>query len=119
MVHSFEELSQDTPSQPKPDSEVISLLHPLAVAGALLYISITVFGPFILLEAPLVGGLPLFFGILFFVVTAVYVLGWAGWTLLHKKVQGTVTIKHGWPLLAIPVAIGFFYLFGAVLRLFI
>jgi uncharacterized membrane protein len=108
IVESFEEIAgHDEPL----GSEVkyLPLMGPVAVATVLIYLTLTVFLPFIIAGEVAVGGVPLFFTALFFINTLALLLGWGAWIFFIRRSTGKVSWRHTWPLLAVPLSFALFY----------
>lgn len=111
MVESFEEIAEHS-TEPTKKSAVAPYLTPLAVSGALVYLTLTVFLPFILAPDTVTGALPLFFSLLFLIVTLFYLVGWGVWILLYRRATGRLGWRQAWPLLALPLSLALFYIFS-------
>lgn len=118
MIHTFEEIVAHQ-SKPEPiETEQSRLLQAIAGLGVLAYLWVTVVLPYFVVNETVTGSVPLFFSVVFVISTLVFLLAWSGWVLVHQKMTHHVSWWDGWPLLAILVAPGLFYLLGLVARLF-
>ncbi len=118
MVNSFEELTTPKAEKSYNAPKVEPFFRPLIWASVLIYLSATVFLPFILLKTELFGTLPLFFSGIFFLATIIFVAVWFAWVLMIKKTTGEVGPRLLLPLLAIPASVVFFYVLTLILSLF-